>query len=189
MRHGQIHVITNLFNTLCIHTVQLRQSEGTTRAVAELRAKLCLHGLQELQKTWEVTNWVLQLFFSYLDHSTAASLRVQPGDASVTGAIAQVLTESTPNLQLPGVVDTLPPRSRPLSTIPEAELSRNQADIQVQGAMPWSWTNEEANQFLFSQIENEFAFGEGEMLDWSPEEVAFNNQLFQPNDVDPNFMP
>ena len=65
IRHGQIHSITNLFNTLCIHTVQLRQSEGATKAVAELRAKLCLHGLTELQKTWEVTNWVLQLFLEF----------------------------------------------------------------------------------------------------------------------------
>jgi hypothetical protein len=36
---------------------------------------------------------------------------------------------------------------------------------------PWSWTTDEANQYLFSQIENDFAFGEGGMLEWSPDDV------------------
>ncbi|KAL5453186.1 hypothetical protein PMIN06_005633 [Paraphaeosphaeria minitans] len=72
--HAQIHVITNLFNTLCIHVAHLRRSNGTTQTIAEHRAKLCLLGLQEQQRTWEVTNWVLQLFFQYLDRTTAARL-------------------------------------------------------------------------------------------------------------------
>lgn len=58
MGHAQIHVITNLFNTLCIHVAHLRKSSGVTQTIAEHRAKLCLLGLQELQHTWEVTNWV-----------------------------------------------------------------------------------------------------------------------------------
>lgn len=58
MCHAQIHVITNLFNTLCIHVAHLRRSSGVTQTIAEHRAKLCLLGLQELQRTWEVTNWV-----------------------------------------------------------------------------------------------------------------------------------
>lgn len=37
---------------------------------------------------------------------------------------------------------------------------------------PWSWTTDEANQYLFSQIESNFAFGEGGILEWSPEEVS-----------------
>lgn len=72
--HGQIHMITCLFNALCIHTINLRRVEGTSRIVAEHRAKICLYGLRELQKTWEVTNWVLQLFFRYLDRSMAHRL-------------------------------------------------------------------------------------------------------------------
>jgi hypothetical protein len=72
--HGQIHLITCLFNALCIHTINLRRVEGTSRLVAEHRAKICLYGLRELQKTWEVTNWILQLFFQYLDRSMARRL-------------------------------------------------------------------------------------------------------------------
>ena len=68
--------ITSLFNSLCIHTMDIRRSEKTARQVAEHRAKLCLLGLKELQKTWEVTNWVLQLFFQFLDHSIAKRLEV-----------------------------------------------------------------------------------------------------------------
>jgi hypothetical protein len=36
---------------------------------------------------------------------------------------------------------------------------------------PWSWTTDEANHHLFLQIDNNFAFGEGGILDWSPEAV------------------
>jgi hypothetical protein len=74
--HGQIHLITCLFNALCIHTVNLRRVEGTSRLVAEHRAKMCLYGLRELQKTWEVTNWVLQIFFQHLDRSMARRLQM-----------------------------------------------------------------------------------------------------------------
>jgi hypothetical protein len=33
-------------------------------------------GLRELQKTWDVTNWVLQLFLQFLDQSTAKRLQI-----------------------------------------------------------------------------------------------------------------
>jgi hypothetical protein len=75
--HGQIHVMTCLFNALCIHTVTLRRVKGTSRLVAEHRAKFCLYGLQELQNTWEVTNWILQLFFQHLDQSVARLLETK----------------------------------------------------------------------------------------------------------------
>ncbi|THC90200.1 hypothetical protein EYZ11_010330 [Aspergillus tanneri] len=48
----------------------------TTRKLAEHRARLCLLGLQELQKTWDLENWVLDLFFRCLDDSTARTLRL-----------------------------------------------------------------------------------------------------------------
>ncbi|KAJ5287584.1 hypothetical protein N7478_003270 [Penicillium angulare] len=51
-----------------------RYTGSTARLVAEQRAKICLYGLRELQKTWEVTNWILQIFFQYLDRSMARLL-------------------------------------------------------------------------------------------------------------------
>lgn len=36
---------------------------------------------------------------------------------------------------------------------------------------PWSWTLDEADQYLFTQIENDFAFGEGTLQQWCPEDV------------------
>lgn len=67
---------TSLFNSLCIHTICLRRSQNATRKLAEYRAQLCLLGLRELQKTWDVTNWVLQLFLQFLDQSTAKRLQL-----------------------------------------------------------------------------------------------------------------
>jgi hypothetical protein len=67
---------TSLFNSLCLHTICLRRSQNTTRKLAEYRAQLCLLGLRELQKTWDVTNWVLQLFLQFLDQSTAKRLQL-----------------------------------------------------------------------------------------------------------------
>ena len=67
---------TSLFNSLCIHTICLRRSKDTTRKLAEYRAQLCLLGLRELQKTWDVTNWVLQLFLQFLDQATAKRLQL-----------------------------------------------------------------------------------------------------------------
>ena len=178
LRHGQIHVITNLFNTLCIHTVQLRRSEGTTRAVAEHRAKLCLLGLQELRKTWEVSNWILQLFFQYLDRSTAARLRMQQEDDSGGNANVGTSHESNSNLSQ-SLVNDRTAEIRPLDTTPECNAPPESMDVGPVSATPWSWTSEEANQFLFAQIENEFAFGEGGTLDWSPDDNAFGNAFLQ----------
>jgi hypothetical protein len=67
---------TSLFNSLCIHTICLRRSQNATRKLAEYRAQLCLLGLRELQKTWDVTNWVLQLFLQFLDQSTSKRLQL-----------------------------------------------------------------------------------------------------------------
>ncbi|KAJ4317366.1 hypothetical protein N0V94_004969 [Neodidymelliopsis sp. IMI 364377] len=166
--HAQIHVITNLFNTLCIHVAHLRRSTGINRTLAEHRAKLCLLGLQELQKTWEVTNWVLQLFFQYLDRSTAARLAMEADDIGISSVAApsgHVTRASTP------LTDH---GSRVESNDVNALLSMQQiGNNQSETAMtPWSWTTDEANQYLFAQIENDFAFGEGGMLQWSPNELV-----------------
>ncbi|KAL3473249.1 fungal-specific transcription factor domain-containing protein [Aspergillus californicus] len=75
VQHGPTHLITHAFSTLCIHTIHHRRSSGTTRTLAEHRARLCLLSLEELQKSWDLENWVLQLFFKGLDDGTARSLR------------------------------------------------------------------------------------------------------------------
>jgi hypothetical protein len=170
--HAQIHVITNLFNTLCIHVAHLRRSSGINRTLAEHRAKLCLLGLQELQKTWEVTNWVLQLFFQYLDRSTAARLAMEADDigiSSVTAPSGQATRSSTPMSQQLDKVDAADVDAM----LTMQQMSNNHQD---HGMTPWSWTTDEANQYLFSQIENDFAFGEGGMLQWSPSDLM-NNAL------------
>lgn len=193
LRHGQIHVITNLFNTLCMHTVQLRRTEGPTKTVAVSRARLCLSGLQELQKTWEVTNWILQLFLQYLDRSTAASLRIQQQEdgAAVPTAPTGWSGAPSPNIkaQASPYSDT---SNRPhamhsiYDTAQQQQTLQNMHTLPGQVTTPWSWTSEEANQFLFSRIENEFAFGEGDMPDWNPEELEFNASFFPPPEGDPN---
>ena len=76
VQRSSVHVTTSLFNSLCIHTICLRRSKNTARKLAEYRAQLCLLGLRELQKTWDITNWVLQLFLEFLDQSTAKKLEI-----------------------------------------------------------------------------------------------------------------
>lgn len=168
--HAQIHVITNLFNTLCIHVAHLRRSIGINRTLAEHRAKLCLLGLQELQKTWEVTNWVLQLFFQYLDRSTAARLAMEADDIGISSVAApsgHATRASTPLTQHGDKTDIEDANA----LLSMQQLSNDQPET---GATPWSWTTDEANQYLFTQIENDFAFGEGGMLQWSPNELLNN---------------
>ncbi|KAF2797473.1 hypothetical protein K505DRAFT_415012 [Melanomma pulvis-pyrius CBS 109.77] len=165
IEHSQIHVITNLFNTLCIHVAHLRRSKGINRTIAEHRAKLCLLGLQELQRTWEVTNWVLQLFFQYLDRSTAARLAMEADETSISQ------TQSTHNKATPRTTanpnQLIFEHGDPAMGITQ-EMNSGEMDVAL---TPWSWTTDEANQYLFSQIENDFAFGEGGILDWSPDNV------------------
>ncbi|KAL2824378.1 fungal-specific transcription factor domain-containing protein [Aspergillus cavernicola] len=76
VQHGPTHLITHAFSTLCIHTIHHCRSSGITRTLAEHRARLCLLSLEELHKSWDLENWVLQLFFRGLDAGTAMSLRL-----------------------------------------------------------------------------------------------------------------
>lgn len=172
--HAQIHAITNLFNTLCIHVAHLRRSNGVNRTLAEHRAKLCLMGLQELQKTWEVTNWVLQLFFRYLDRSTAARLAMEADDVGFSSAASHTpsnrgssgsVTQQTPKV--------MPNEGNAAQVVP-GFLQHNEFN-----PSPWTWGMDEANQFLFSQIENDFAFGEGGIQEWNSEEAMSNEALAQ----------
>lgn len=79
VQHGPVHLITNTFSALCIHTIQFGRTSGTARKLAENRAQICLLGLQELQKSWDLENWVLDLFFRCLDDRTARDLQSLPG--------------------------------------------------------------------------------------------------------------
>lgn len=80
--------ITHTFSALCIHTIHFRRVTGTARKLAEHRAKLCLLGLKELQKSWDLENWVLDLFFRCLDDRTARDLRL--ADVTVPSSATQV---------------------------------------------------------------------------------------------------
>ncbi|KAL4905097.1 hypothetical protein BDW74DRAFT_185214 [Aspergillus multicolor] len=75
VQHAPPHLITHAFSALCIHTIHHRRNSGTMRTLAEHRARLCLLSLEELQKSWDLENWVLHLFFRGLDDRTAESLR------------------------------------------------------------------------------------------------------------------
>ncbi|KNG46285.1 cutinase transcription factor 1 alpha [Stemphylium lycopersici] len=166
--HAQMHVITNLFNTLCIHVVNFRRSSGINRTLAEHRAKLCLLGLQELQKTWEVTNWVLQLFFHYLDRDTASRLTMEADDVGNPNIATQ-----------PSNVYTSPAHQVSLQQSADGTASRNAlqtgiATPSTTSPKPWSWTLDEADQYLFTQIENDFAFGEGGLRQLCPDDMLSN---------------
>ncbi|KAF2635174.1 hypothetical protein P280DRAFT_523272 [Massarina eburnea CBS 473.64] len=174
--HAQIHVITNLFNTLCIHVAHVRKTGGVNRTIAEHRAKLCLLGLRELQRTWEVTNWVLQLFFQYLDRATADRLSVENAkdDGASAGAADQNFDIGTESDQETDVqLDKAASNNVGNATTTIGGGAGVNVGGEFDSAMtPWSWTTDEANQYLFSQIESDFAFGEGGILQWSPEDLS-----------------
>ncbi|KAH6973951.1 cutinase transcription factor 1 alpha [Ilyonectria destructans] len=145
LRHAQIHVITNIFNTLCIHTLALRNSEGTQRYLVEHRAKLCLLGLRELQKTWEVKNWILQLFFQYLDQSTAARLEIgeETGEPDAAPRQTSDSRGATANVE-GGFLEEM------------HNTTLHGTDLSPGFEMPWLRSTEDVGQFLYSQIENRF---------------------------------
>ncbi|KAJ5761751.1 uncharacterized protein N7511_005133 [Penicillium nucicola] len=93
VQHGSLHLITHTFSALCIHTIHFGRVTGTARKLAEHRAKLCLLGLKELQKSWDLENWVLDLFFCCLDDRTARDLRL--ADVTVPPSTSRV--DATPN--------------------------------------------------------------------------------------------
>ncbi|KAL1889135.1 hypothetical protein Sste5346_009082 [Sporothrix stenoceras] len=181
LRHAPVHVITNLFNTLCMHTIHLRRlaTQGRQKTsmagmgiaegaltIAEHRAKVCLLGLQELQRTWDVRNWILQLFFQYLDRSTAARLSVDEG--SLKGDNISSTMDQAARVAMP---TTAPPTEHmPLFT-GIAGIDSNLAlaytdppgETDLLFSSPWTVpTLEEQQIYLFSQMETDnLALGEG----------------------------
>lgn len=168
--HAQMHVITNLFNTLCIHVVNFRRSSGINRTLAEHRAKLCLLGLQELQKTWEVTNWVLQLFFHYLDRDTASRLTMEADDLGNPN----IATQTPSNAYASPAHQVSLQQSADGTTTSCNALQTGIVTPSTTSPKPWSWTLDEADQYLFTQIENDFAFGEGGLQQLCPDDVLSN---------------
>ncbi|KAJ4211712.1 hypothetical protein NW759_012313 [Fusarium solani] len=128
--------------------------QGSRRYVTEHRAKLCLLALQELQKTWEVKNWILQVFFQYLDRPTAARLQLGE-DWSEAPRLA---TETHP---LPATSPWAPPESYNQDT---ADVTDTTGATASEG--PWNMSKSDAEQFLYSQIENRFVNREGGAIDW-----------------------
>ncbi|KAH8693866.1 putative cutinase transcription factor 1 alpha [Talaromyces proteolyticus] len=102
IEHGMLHLITNIFAALCIHTVHFSRADGTERKLAEHRAKLCLLGLKELQKSWDLNYWVLEIFFHCLDESTAEYLQLSE-EKNGTTIIPSITTNATS-----GSTDTSP---------------------------------------------------------------------------------
>ncbi|XWW98396.1 hypothetical protein V2A60_006396 [Cordyceps javanica] len=90
---GQMHMITSLFTSLCIHVISIRRDTGVNRRIAENRAQMCLICLKEIQKYWRINNNVLDIFFQYLDASIADRLHAKqlyagnglPAAAAATG--------------------------------------------------------------------------------------------------------
>ena len=61
----------------------MRKSNEIGRQIAEKRAQICLLGLKELKKTWDVNNWVLKLFFQHIDNPTKKRLQPEENADSV----------------------------------------------------------------------------------------------------------
>ncbi len=69
--------ITCIFSTLCVHVLQMRHSmRETAYQLAEYRARICLMGLKELRLSWDANNWILELFYHFLDDKTAEVLHI-----------------------------------------------------------------------------------------------------------------
>jgi hypothetical protein len=99
---------------LCIHTIHFGRVASTAKKLAEHRAKLCLLGLKELQKSWDLENWVLDLFFHCLDDRTAQNLRLIDNGISASVLSSQL----TKGPQIPDLSSLHTPcsaTSRPLS--------------------------------------------------------------------------
>lgn len=112
--------ITHTFSALCIHTIHFGRVTGTARKLAEHRAKLCLLGLKELQKSWDLENWVLDLFFRCLDDHTAKNLRLAEGGLPST--LSSQLGKGSPVPDSPSFNTTSGNAAQPLSPASHSEM-------------------------------------------------------------------
>ncbi|KAE8394486.1 fungal-specific transcription factor domain-containing protein [Aspergillus alliaceus] len=142
---GLLHMtykITHTFSTLCIHTIHCRRTSGTARKLAEHRAKLCLLGLQELQKTWDLENWVLDLFFRCLDDGTARTLRLTdivtpPGQPMSQAESVNKDIDTNYTRDLPTPVETMDPIHNDPTLAPSLQTSPNMEHGDI--AAPGDW--------------------------------------------------
>ena len=94
-----------MFSTLCVHVLQMRHSvRATARQLAEYRARICLMGLEELRCSWDANNWILQLFYQFLDDETAKIL-------NITGMAATRLPSTRKSTEMP------PTRATPTESV------------------------------------------------------------------------
>lgn len=111
---------------------------GTARKLAEHRAKLCLLGLKELQKSWDLENWVLDLFFRSLDDRTARDLRL--ADVTMPTTTTQLPrdpAETAPAMPADG--QYRPPSPNPTeSIIPTPEVGSSNA-LAEEAAINMDW--------------------------------------------------
>lgn len=111
---------------------------GTARKLAEHRAKLCLLGLKELQKSWDLENWVLDLFFRCLDDRTARDLRL--ADVTMPTSTTQLpedYTEIEP--AMPTDSQYRPPSPNPTeATVPAPQIGTANA-IAEEAAINMDW--------------------------------------------------
>lgn len=111
---------------------------GTARKLAEHRAKLCLLGLKELQKSWDLENWVLDLFFRCLDDRTARDLRL--ADVTMPTSTTQ-LPEDYTEIEPAKPTDSQyrPPSPNPTeATVPAPQIGTANA-IAEEAAINMDW--------------------------------------------------
>lgn len=116
--------ITHTFSALCLHTIHFGRVTGTARKLAEHRAKLCLLGLKELQKSWDLENWVLDLFFRCLDDRMAKNLRLAEGGFPST--LSSEIAKGSPIPDSPSLNMPCGSNAQPLSPASNEILSNTQ---------------------------------------------------------------
>lgn len=62
IQHCPIHVILALFAAMGMQAVQTRSTEVVFQQPASVKLRLCMIALSELQNSWPVSGWILQLF-------------------------------------------------------------------------------------------------------------------------------
>jgi len=94
---------------------------------------LCLLGLKELQKSWDLENWVLDLFFRCLDDRMAKNLRLAEGGLPST--LSSEVTKGSPvpdspsmNMPCESSVQPLSPASNEILSNTQEASSLNQSE-------------------------------------------------------------
>ncbi|RDW62461.1 hypothetical protein BP6252_11894 [Coleophoma cylindrospora] len=169
IRYGNVHIITSLFNSLCIHTVHLRRSHSSTiKKLAEYRAQLCLLGLRELQSTWDVTNWVLQLYFEFLDQSIIKRLQLVDNDevSAGSGENAVASQQYPTNVQNADAGPIGISSSRPIEQMSNSEVNSDRQTMQWRHLVDnldfasYLFSSREAEDFSMFQLQPDLFAGD-----------------------------